>query len=358
MRVPTPLMLKGAAALLFWLAIFLRQKLNYWGLGGGHALVLLALLVAAGGLTIAAQRSSLAISPTGLRLVTASAAVLMIAQIIYAAVRLARPHLSDIAMTTLAAGKVLLAGGNPYLVPLDPQTVGDGTSFAGYKYLPAMALAYLPLGAPLGSRGVPLANLLLQLGVVWAMIRIATEIGSRSAGWVAATLYLSLPLLPFQLFAKGVTDLAAVLPLLIALALSERHALAAGLCIGLSISAKPLPGALLAPICLPAAGRARLAYGWSRHRSRARAELGLSRPRAGRALAERGVVQPGAARRCHELAIPDAERGERRVARGVGCALSGHRRLCLARPPAARPAVRPRRDPDARDDPQRPRGPR
>lgn len=260
MHITTPLALKGATALLFWLAIFLIQKLN-WGLGGGRALVLLALLIAACCLTIGAQRAAPAFSASGSRVIAAFVAVLVIAQIVYAAARLAHPHLIDVATTTLAAGKVLLAGGNPYLVPLDPRTAGDGMSFAGYKYPPAMALAYLPLGAPLAERGVQLTNLLLQLGVVWAMIRVASEIGSRLAGLIAAALYLSLPLLPFQLFAKGVTDLAAVLPLLIALVLSERHAVLAGLCVGLSLSAKPLPGALLVPICLPATGRARLSYG-------------------------------------------------------------------------------------------------
>jgi uncharacterized membrane protein len=50
-------------------------------------------------------------------------------------------------------------------------------------------------------------------------------------------------------------------PLLAALLLVERNGALAGLCVGLSISAKLLPGALFLPCCLPAAPRARLGYG-------------------------------------------------------------------------------------------------
>jgi hypothetical protein len=81
-----------------------------------------------------------------------------------------------------------------------------------------------------------------------------------SAGWIAALLYLGLPLVPFELFAKGVTDLLAVVPLLLALVLLERKPALAGFCIGLSVSAKLLPGLLLLPCCVPATARARLVY--------------------------------------------------------------------------------------------------
>jgi hypothetical protein len=75
-------------------------------------------------------------------------------------------------------------------------------------------------------------------------------------------LYLSLPMVPFQLFAKGALDLVAVIPLLAALLLVERlNPALAGLCIGLSLAAKLLPGAALVPCALPGGARNRLLYG-------------------------------------------------------------------------------------------------
>jgi uncharacterized membrane protein len=73
-------------------------------------------------------------------------------------------------------------------------------------------------------------------------------------------LYLSLPLVPFQLFAKGALDLVAVVPLLTALLLVERKPALGGLCLGLSLAAKLLPGALPLPSALPGRSRDRLLY--------------------------------------------------------------------------------------------------
>jgi hypothetical protein len=253
-----------AAASLFWIAVGLIQKLD-WGSGGPKALVLLALFAATPVVAAAAgpTRASEPRRASPRALVLATTALLLL-QGGYAMKELRHPALIDAATTTLAAGSVLRAGDNPYAAPLD--SAAEGTMrqprFAGYKYLPVTLAAYLPLGAPLGERGIVLTNLLLDLAAVALIFGLAAELaGTPAAGWLAALLYLSLPLIPFQLFAKGVTDLAAVVPLLAALLLIERSALWCGLCIGLSLAAKPVPGVLLLPCCLPASPRARALYG-------------------------------------------------------------------------------------------------
>jgi hypothetical protein len=188
--------------------------------------------------------------------------VLLAVQAAYGLWELRHPGLTDIASTTLDAGKQLIAGTNPYAAANDASASSATAQarFAGYKYLPVMIAAYLPLGAPLGERGVILTNLLLQAATVALIFRLAQAMAGASAGWIAALLYLSLPLVPFQLFAKGVTDLVAVVPLLLALVLLERKPALAGFCVGLSISAKLLPGLLLLPCCVPATAPARLTY--------------------------------------------------------------------------------------------------
>ena len=252
--------MKLAAAAAFWIAVALLQKLN-WDLGGYKALVLLALLAATPfAIAAAARRQPGERRPS--RAALLALATLLALQTGYALKELRHPSLIDAATTTLAAQAVLRKGGDPYAAPLDAAARSQtGTArFAGYKYLPLTFLTYLPLGAPLGERGIVLTNLLLHLATVWLIFRLASALAGPGGGVLAALLYLSLPLVPFQLFAKGVTDPVAVLPMLAALLLAERRALLAGLCLGLSLSAKLLPGALLLPCCLPAAPRARLAY--------------------------------------------------------------------------------------------------
>ena len=254
-------MIRVAAAALFWIAVALVQKFN-WDRGGAKALVLLALLAVTPVIIAAMHQASAAAAKTASRLVLLAAAALLVLQAAYALKELRHPSLIDAATTTLAAGDALRAAADPYTVPLDAaarQETGEAR-FAGYKYLPLTLAAYLPLGAPLAERGIVLTNLLLHLATIWLIYRLATGMAGAAAGGVAALLYLALPLVPFQLFAKGVTDPVAVVPLLAALLLVERSALLAGLCVGLSLSAKLLPGALLLPCCLPAAPRARLAY--------------------------------------------------------------------------------------------------
>jgi hypothetical protein len=250
-----------SAALLFWIAVGLIQKFN-WGLGIYKALVLLAVLVATPLVAWVVARRRNPDLLRSRRLLVVAVMVLAAAQSAYALWELRHPGLTDVAATTLDASKQLLAGTNPYAASADGSAsrATAQARFAGYKYLPVMIAAYLPLGLPLGERGVVLTNLLLQLATAALIFRLAQAMAGASAGWIAALLYLGLPLVPFQLFAKGVTDLAAVMPLLLALLLLDRRPALAGLCIGLSIAAKLLPGLLLLPCCVPATARARLAY--------------------------------------------------------------------------------------------------
>jgi hypothetical protein len=228
-----------------------------WGGGGTKAVALLLLLAGTCGLTLAAQTSSRLEAEHRNRALLIACGALLALHLGFLASQIAHPHLLDVATTTLAAGRALLAGGNPYALPLDAEALrvtGD-PALAGYKYLPMMAAAYLPLGEWLGPRGVLLTNLGLQLATVCLIYGLGARAGGRAAGLVAALFYLSLPIALRQVLGKGATDLAAVVPLLAALLTSERRPALSGLCVGLSISAKLLPGVLLAPCALPPVGR-------------------------------------------------------------------------------------------------------
>lgn len=260
--------LKAVPAALFWVAVLLIQEFN-WGRGDEKALVLAAVLASVPLLT-AWARWRIAREEDGRRAVIAVATVLLVLETGYALKELRHPSLIDAATTTLAAGQALRAGADPYAASIDAagQALTHEVRFAGYKYLPLTIAGYLPLGLPLGERGIVIANLLLHLLTVWLVFQLAAAMASRRAGWIAVLLYLALPMVPFQLFAKGATDSVAVVPMLAALLLVERKPGLAGLCLGLSLSAKLLPGALLLPCCLPAAG-------WARPRYAAGLALGL-----------------------------------------------------------------------------------
>ncbi|HZL58473.1 MAG TPA: hypothetical protein VFC38_02115 [Stellaceae bacterium] len=244
--------LKIALAAGFWLSVALLQALNWQG--QWKALILLVLLGGAAALFAARRGDAQRIPP---RWLAALALVLLVAQLAYLGTRLGHPRLIDMATTTLAAGDTIAAGGNPYTQPIDGEAGGLGAvpGFRGYKYLPVMAAVYWPLGHAFGERGVPVTNLVLEFAVVALLWRLGGTTGA-----LAAALYLSLPIVAQQLFAKGSTDLAAVVPLLLGLLLVNRNGFAAGLCVGLSIAAKLFPGALFLPVLLPEGGAARRRY--------------------------------------------------------------------------------------------------
>lgn len=242
---------KLGAIALFWLAVGLVQTFN-WGGGFPKAFVLLLLLLALPWTIARAQAQPAPLSPPWQRGLAIALGLGVVLDALYLALRLAHPHLIDIATTTLAAGNALLHGGNPYALPID--TGPEAAGFDGYKYLPVMIAAYLPLGALLGERGVLLTNAIVLALCLWLMRRLA-----RST--LAPVLFLMLPLVSEQLFAKGATDLITVLPLLASFAVAERSSFLAGLGVGLSIAAKPVPGGLFLPCLLPARRRARYAAG-------------------------------------------------------------------------------------------------
>src|SRR5579872_5586955 len=137
---------------------------------------MLLMLLAAPLLLALARKATPPRTPTLARAVTIALWLALALDLAYFAARIVAPHVIDIALTTLAAGQALLHGGNPYALPIDsgPESAG----FTGYKYLPVMIAAYLPLGVPLGQRGVLITNLVLLLGCLWLMKRIA---GTRLA---------------------------------------------------------------------------------------------------------------------------------------------------------------------------------
>jgi len=169
------------------------------------------------------------------------------------------PALIDVPLTTLSAAATLLQGQNPYILPIDA-AAGIDPRYEGFKYLPMMAAIYLP-GSIWGQRGLLVTNLLLDLATVALVFRLSSRIGGRGAGWFAALLYVMLPLVPIEIFSKGTTDLAATVPLLIALLYLETRPSLAGFCVGLSVSTKLFPGALFIPCCLPPSQRGRYAAG-------------------------------------------------------------------------------------------------
>ena len=228
----------------FWIAVGLIQTFN-WGGGIPKAIIMLAVLTAAPLILAAARRAT---PPTAAFARGAEIAfgIALALSLVYFGARVIAPHIIDIGAATLAAGQALLHGRNPYALPLD--TGPESFGFTGYKYLPMMIVDYLPLGTPFGERGVLITNLLVLLACLWLMRRIAGTI-------LAPLALLMLPLVAEQVFAKGATDLAAVLPLLGALALIERSSFWCGVCVGLAIATKLLPGIAVLPALIPATRR-------------------------------------------------------------------------------------------------------
>lgn len=166
---------------------------------------------------------------------------------------LANPTVIDVGTTTLSAAQALWAGENPYILPIDVDLnrPPNELRYQGYKYFPMMAIIYLPLSW-MGDRGILTTNLLLDLLTVGLIFLLADQIsGDRNTSLFSCLLYLMLPLVPNEIFGKGVTDLAAVVPLLAGLLFFRKNAGFSGFFMGLSVSMKLLPGLLLIPCCLP-----------------------------------------------------------------------------------------------------------
>lgn len=169
---------------------------------------------------------------------------------------LIKPKVLDVGETTLSAVLAVAHGNNPYVMPIDMVAggiVGDDL-FHGYKYLPMMIVAYAPFCIVFGIRGIIVTNIILQAMAVGIVRSIAAQSGGRLAGLSAATLYLSLPVVAFQIFTRGVTDLAPVVALLLALRHADARPTIAGLMVGLSISTKLMPGLIMLPCAMPPRG--------------------------------------------------------------------------------------------------------
>jgi len=242
---------KVSMAVAFGVVLYLIEHFN-WNQGRYRALMLVLVLIATP-ILMRLSRGAPVSTPVVLsRVLIVACAIALCLHLIHFIEFFHRPHLFDIATTTISAGEAMLSGKNPYRLPIDPHPEFSlGSSFNGYKYLPMMAVTYLPLSALLGERGILITNLLLDLAVVWLVFQLSCRMGTQTSGLWAAFLYLMPLLVPRQLFHKGVTDLAAVVPLLVALLYLERKPGLAGLYVGLSISTKFLPGALFVPCCLP-----------------------------------------------------------------------------------------------------------
>lgn len=233
---------------------------------GGLTLAGVALLVGALPLLLAAGRRRHEPLPRrGVLAMTGALVLFGTAQLVFAIVRAVKPKVLDIATTTVAALGAIAHGGNPYALPIDPLAggiAGAGDQFLGYKYLPMMLAAYAPLTLAMSVRGTVVTNLLLQAATAGAVGALAARLAGRLAGLAAALFYLSLPFPAHQLFTRGVNDLVAVLPLLLAFIVYERRPGWAGFLVGLSIAAKLMPGLAVLPCLLPPQGvRGRFALG-------------------------------------------------------------------------------------------------
>ena len=167
--------------------------------------------------------------------------------------RAASPN--DIGWTTAHAIEARAAGASPYASLVDPQRIlprqepGFGW-FMGYKYGPVVPAYYRPFLQRFGvADGLYLGNaLLLALAAALAAV-LAGQVGG-TRGVLAALAALLWPELARQeLFRQGVNDLLPTVFGLGALLVATQPGRAAsafsGALLGLSLAAKPLPGALL-----------------------------------------------------------------------------------------------------------------
>ncbi len=242
-----------ALPMVFWTMSYLLEIFDF-GKGFDRALILLVVLLLTP-ILVHFGSSSRKIRFTKrmgiLLVVLASAAFAWHVQSAYQ--NFLNANLVDIATTTFEAGKAILRGQNPYSVP-----IGKGI---GYTYGPMMALAFLPLGQVWGIPGIIATNLVLDLIALVLIFLLGSRVGSPSTGLYAIFLYLVSSFVPLELFGMGSTDLAAVVPLLLALLIIPKKKGLAGCSIGLAISAKYSPGIFLALCCFPKSGRLRYLAG-------------------------------------------------------------------------------------------------
>lgn len=254
------------AAFIFpWVLILALQMMNRHSAYG----VALALALAAA-ITLAAMRNFppryLRTKTFGQRAWRVALALVCALQLGYGAIHLHRAAILDIGWTTLRAGRLMVDGRDPFSTAIDGEAVGlmrtvttatSAARYDGYKYLPIMAATYVPLGLPFKARGLITTNILLMGVLLIGIWKLTRALGTEDAARWAVIFFGILPLPIFQLYAKGVTDIVAVLPLVFSLSMTESRPRTAGLLMGLSLCAKLIPAALLLPFFMPSDGTGR-----------------------------------------------------------------------------------------------------
>ena len=157
------------------------------------------------------------------------------------------PKCIDIPKVTRAAGEAIFHGKNPYQSNIDEHAAQEsGLRFSGFKYGPLMALTFLPAALLKSDAAVLVINFLLDVLVAILVALLAESIAGSMAGAFAGIFFLSLPIVPNELFGPGVTDFAAIVPLLLSFFLLSPGG--RGWVAGLSVSVKLLPAGLLLPV--------------------------------------------------------------------------------------------------------------
>jgi hypothetical protein len=165
--------------------------------------------------------------------------------------------ISDIGGTTLNAAHAIEHGLNPYRIDVQGK-YDPASAYPGYHYWPMMFAIYTPLVFffKTGWGVIRLTNFVLD-GITTALI---IHLGSRRSGWLggvlAASLYLMLPMLSDRLYQWADTDLVPMVFVLAALAFYQTRPGVAGVLVGLSVSAKFIPGLLMLICCFPEFRRA------------------------------------------------------------------------------------------------------
>jgi hypothetical protein len=115
-----------------------------------------------------------------------------------------------------------------------------------------MAVTYA-LAALTGShQSVILINTVLHVLMAALIFLIARSLAGEVAGALGLVFYLWIRMVPRQLFGPGVTDLAAIVPLVAAWWVAARRPLLGGLLLGISVSMKLVPALALVPVIAPA----------------------------------------------------------------------------------------------------------
>ncbi len=212
-----------------------------WGYGRERAMVVLLLAIWVGTLTV--QRSLRAITSTW------STGVLALLFLICVYIHVAQAAhyvehglgLIDVATLTQDANGYLLQGHNPYTLHIDRQW--PRPQYQGYKYSPLMLFIFLPARF-LGIHGVFFTNALLNLTLAFFLLLLCRRHVGLGLGFVAASLYLTSPLVLFESYSVGVNDMTGMVFVLGALLCIHRPVWA-GLLLGLSLSCKLMPGVLV-----------------------------------------------------------------------------------------------------------------